>query len=99
MVATELRQHRLAQAEELLRLGVRQSDATFVYTRQDGEPMQPRSLSQMWASCATHLPRVRFHDLRARQETTARFLHRSPRAADGDRIRVFAAGPFRLRLD
>jgi integrase len=64
MVTTELRQHRLAQAEELLRLGVRQSDATFVYTRQDGEPMQPRSLSQMWASCATHLPRVRFHDLR-----------------------------------
>jgi integrase len=64
MVATELRQHRLAQAEELLRLGVRQSDATFVHTRQDGEPMQPRSLSQMWASCATHLPRVRFHDLR-----------------------------------
>ena len=37
------------QAEELLRLGVRQTDATFVYTRQDGEPMQPRSLSQMWA--------------------------------------------------
>ena len=26
--------------------------------------MQPRSLSQMWASCATHLPRARFHDLR-----------------------------------
>jgi integrase len=64
MVTTELRQHRLAQAEELLRLGVRQSDATFVYTRQDGEPMQPRSLSQMWASCVTHLPRIRFHDLR-----------------------------------
>jgi len=64
MVTTELRQHRLAQAEELLRLGVRQSDATFVYTRQDGEPMQPRSLSQMWATCTTHLPRIRFHDLR-----------------------------------
>ena len=27
--------------------------------------MQPRSLSQMWASCSTHhLPRIRFHDLR-----------------------------------
>jgi integrase len=64
MVTTELRHHRLAQAEELLRLGVRQSDATFVYTRQDGGPVQPRSLSQMWASCATQLPRVRFHDLR-----------------------------------
>ncbi len=64
LVTTELRQHRLVQAEELLRLGVRQSDATFVYTRQDGEPMQPRSLSQMWATCTTHLPRIRFHDLR-----------------------------------
>jgi integrase len=64
MVTTQLRQHRLAQAEELLRLGVRQSDATFVYTRQDGEPMQPRSLSQMWASCVTPLPHFRFHDLR-----------------------------------
>jgi integrase len=64
MVTTELRHHRLAQAEELLRLGVRQSDATFVYTRQGGEPMQPRSLSQMWSTIATTLPRVRFHDLR-----------------------------------
>jgi integrase len=64
MVMTELRQHRLAQAEELLRLGVRASDATFVYTRQDGEPMQPRSLSQMWSTITTTLPRIRFHDLR-----------------------------------
>ena len=64
MVTAELRQHRLAQAEELLGLGVRQSDMTFVYTRQDGEPMQPRSLSQMWSTITTALPRVRFHDLR-----------------------------------
>jgi integrase len=63
-VVSELRQHRLSQAQELLRLGVRQTNATFVYTRQDGAPMQPRSLSQMWASCSTHLPRIRFHDLR-----------------------------------
>jgi integrase len=63
-VVPELRQHRLSQAQELLRLGVRQTDATFVYTREDGEPMKPRSLSQMWASCSTHLPRIRFHDLR-----------------------------------
>jgi integrase len=63
-VTTELRQYRLAQAEELLRLGVRQSDATHVYTRQDGEPMQPRSLSQMWSAITTTLPRIRFHDLR-----------------------------------
>jgi integrase len=64
MVISELRRHRLAQAEELLHLGARQSDATFVYTRQDGEPMQPRSLSQMWSTIRTTLPRIRFHDLR-----------------------------------
>ena len=29
---------------------MRQTNATFVYTRQDGAPVQPRSLSQMWAS-------------------------------------------------
>jgi integrase len=64
MVVAELRRHRLAQAEELLRLGIRQSDATFVYARQDGEPMQPRSLSQMWAATETGLPRIPFHNLR-----------------------------------
>ena len=64
MVVEELRQHRLDQAEELLRLGGRQSAETFVYTRQDGEPMQPRSLSQMWATTETGLPRVPFHSLR-----------------------------------
>ena len=26
--------------------------------------MQPRSLSHMWASFSTRLPRIRFHDLR-----------------------------------
>jgi integrase len=64
MVVAELRAHRLAQAEELLQLGVTQTDDTFVYTRQDGEPMQPRSLSQMWAVLKTGLPRVPFHNLR-----------------------------------
>jgi integrase len=64
MVVAELRQHRLAQAEELLRLGIRQSDATFVYSQQDGAPVQPRSLSQMWAATETGLPRVPFHNLR-----------------------------------
>ena len=65
-VIEELRQHRLRQAEELLRLGIRQNDATFVYAREDGEPMQPRSLThagqQMIAR--TSLPRLRLHDLR-----------------------------------
>ena len=44
-VVEQLRAHRLQQAEELLRLGVRQTDSAFVYTREDGKPMQPRSLT------------------------------------------------------
>jgi integrase len=65
-VITELRAHKVQQAEELLRLGVRQSENTFVYTREDGEPMQPRSLTRAWeqALSRTTLPRIRFHDLR-----------------------------------
>jgi integrase len=47
-VAAELRAHRIRQAEELLRLGIRVADDTFVYSREDGEPVQPRSLTQMW---------------------------------------------------
>ena len=65
-VVDELRVHRLRQAEELLRLGARQNEATFVYTREDGEPMQPRSLTHAWHRmlARTSLRRIRFHDLR-----------------------------------
>jgi integrase len=65
-VTEQLRAHRRQQAEELLRLGVRQTDSTFVYTREDGEPMQPRSLTHAWLKVLgkTSLPRIRFHDLR-----------------------------------
>ena len=65
-VVEELRAHRLRQAEELLRAGIRQCDDSFVYAREDGEPMQPRSLSQMWrlARATMPLPRIRLHDLR-----------------------------------
>jgi integrase len=65
-VVAELRVHRVRQAEELLRLGARQNEATFVYTREDGEPMQPRSLTHAWHRmlARTSLPRIRFHDLR-----------------------------------
>ncbi|MEZ5780178.1 MAG: tyrosine-type recombinase/integrase [Rhizobiaceae bacterium] len=65
-VAEEMRKHRLRQAEELLRLGIRQDAAAFVYAQEDGEPIQPRSLTQAWmqAISASELPRIRFHDLR-----------------------------------
>jgi integrase len=65
-VVAELRNHRVAQAEELLRIGVRQSEDTFVCAREDGKPLQPRSISQAWrqALLSTGMARIRFHDLR-----------------------------------
>jgi integrase len=66
MVVEELRQHRLRQAEELLRLGIKVTDETFVIARADGQPLQPDSITQEWKRLVakTGLPRIRFHDLR-----------------------------------
>jgi integrase len=47
LAAEELRRWRLAQAEELLKLGVRANDATHVVTQFDGSPLQPRSLTHV----------------------------------------------------
>jgi integrase len=65
-VAAELQAHRLAQAEELLSLGVRLSDESFVVAQTDGSPMQPNSLSHSWIKeiAKTGLPPIRYHDLR-----------------------------------
>jgi integrase len=65
-VIEELRLHRIRQAEELLRIGIRQTEATFVCAREDGMPLQPRTLSHNWRrlAMAGGLPRIRFHDLR-----------------------------------
>jgi integrase len=62
----ELRAHRLRQAEELLRLGIKVTDETFVCAREDGLPLQPQTLTQEWKRLVakTGLPRIRFHDLR-----------------------------------
>jgi integrase len=66
MMVEELRAHRLRQAEELLRLGIRVTDETFVVARADGLPLQPDTLTQEWKRLVakTGLPRIRFHDLR-----------------------------------
>jgi integrase len=61
--------HRLQreQAEELLKLGVRQNGDTLLCSRADGEAMQPRSLTHEFSRLVARLedlPRVRFHDLR-----------------------------------
>ena len=66
-VIAELRAHRLRQAEELLRVGVQQSDDGFVVAQADGRPLRPHSLGQEWVRFLARtpaLPRVRFHDLR-----------------------------------
>jgi integrase len=63
----ELRRLKREQAEELLRLGVRQGADTLLFARVDGEPMPPRSLTHEFAKVAGRvedIPRVRFHDLR-----------------------------------
>jgi integrase len=66
LVIVELRQHRLRQAEALLKLGVRLSEDHHVVTRADGAPLQPRSLTHGFEIFLRKhgLQRVRLHDLR-----------------------------------
>lgn len=67
ILLTELKAHRVKQAEELLQLGKRLSDDDFVVTREDGLPLRPHSLGQEWVRFLARngaLPRIRFHDLR-----------------------------------
>jgi integrase len=65
-VVEELRAHRVRQAEELLRLGTKVTDATFVCAREDGQPLQPNTFTHDWDRkiAGIALPRLRFHDLR-----------------------------------
>jgi integrase len=65
-LVSELRRHRKQQAEMLLKLGVRLSDEHHVVTREDGEPIQPRSLSRAFRKFMRRhkLPQIRLHDLR-----------------------------------
>jgi integrase len=66
LLVEELRKHRLRQAEDLLRLGVRQTADTHVCLREDGSPWLPRMLTYAVARLirSSGLPRVRLHDLR-----------------------------------
>lgn len=47
LAVEELRRWRLAQAQELLRLGIRADDSWHVVTQADGSPLQPRSLTHV----------------------------------------------------
>ena len=66
MLATELRRHRLQQAEWLLRLGIRLTHDHHVFTREDGSPVYPGSLTRLFRQFLPRhgLPQVRLHDLR-----------------------------------
>jgi integrase len=66
IVIEELRRHRIGQAENLLRLGVRLTDHSHVCAREDGQPLQPRSFTHAFRKFVRRrgLQRIRFHDLR-----------------------------------
>lgn len=64
-----LRRLKRKQAEELLRVGIPQSGKTLVCCREDGQPKQPRSITNEFGQLMKRLrieglPRLRFHDLR-----------------------------------
>jgi integrase len=65
-VVEELKNHRLRQAQDMLRLGVRLTDTGFVAALEDGSPMQPTFITHEWVRIiiSSPLPRIRFHDLR-----------------------------------
>jgi integrase len=66
LAVEELRRYRIKQAEDLLQLGIRQSDDTHVCLQPNYQPWAPRTLSSIFAKFikASGLPRVRLHDLR-----------------------------------
>jgi integrase len=62
-----IRQHRLRQAEQLLAIGHRVTDADLVFTDDAGAPLHGRHVTQRDLPrilTAAELPRIRFHDLR-----------------------------------
>jgi integrase len=65
-VIEELRAWKARQAQEFLRLGARPDGDTFVVTKADGQPVQPRTLTHEWARLVAQigLPRIRLHDTR-----------------------------------
>ena len=80
-----LRRLKREQAERLLLLGVRQTGATLVCARADGEPLPPQSLTRefprLLARLGPDFPRVRFHDLRHSQATQLLLVRVHPKVA------------------
>ncbi|MBX4972148.1 tyrosine-type recombinase/integrase [Rhizobium lentis] len=65
-VLEELKRHRLSQAEEQLKVGIRPDENSFIIAQVEGSPLKPVSLTHEWTRllAKTSLPRIRFHDLR-----------------------------------
>jgi integrase len=65
-VVAELRAHKTRQAEELLHIGVRAARDQHVIAKEDGSPLQPRSLTQEWRRLlGVHtLRRIKLHNTR-----------------------------------
>ena len=81
----ELHRRKLEQAEELLKVGVRQSGAMLVCAQPDGTSTSPfvltHSFSNFIAKHKDKFPRVRFHDLRHTHATQLLLAGVHPRIA------------------
>jgi integrase len=65
LLVDELRQHRVQQAEDMLRLGVRLGDDHHVFMKADGNPVQPNSLTHAITNfMKARGGKVRLHGLR-----------------------------------
>jgi integrase len=70
---TALRAHRARQLQERLAWGEAWTDSGLVFTKEDGTPLHPHSLSQFFEkrARAAGLPPIRLHDLRHSYATAA----------------------------
>jgi integrase len=60
-----LRRHRRRQAEELLKLGIRQTEETLICCDHEARPLRPRAVTKSFADLSRKLALgIRFHDLR-----------------------------------
>ncbi len=82
-VIEELRRHRIVQAEEQLKIGIRPDENSFVNAQVDGSPLKPLSLTHEWTRllAKTSLPKIRFYDLRHSHATQLLAAGIKPRIA------------------
>lgn len=68
-----LKVYRVAQLEERVAWGPAWSDTGLVFTREDGEPYHPGTVSKLFLELSSRagLPRIRFHDARHSYATAA----------------------------